>query len=246
MAFFPPSLSPNNKVFITDERSVAETGISRFANYQQEAVIYWPWLSWNEIDVAVGPDQRAIPRLTLIGESGHRLFSVAADGIGAIVKVGSAASDQAWEVIHNFDWFDRDGLLKKFAVAWLRLWTGAAAAPPEFVEGSEEPASALPISEGVLYAATVDAGFQFFQLPTFPAGPFMLDLAFDAQDLPGTFHVHHGPTTAPVLDWSLNLSARYALNLPAPGMVIAIQPNVPASPFDVQWKVTPLQGQTAP
>jgi len=164
MAFFPPSLSPNNKCFITDEKHEADLGASRFAPYQAECVIYWPWLSWNDIDVVVGPDQRAIPRMTLIGDHGL-LRSMAKDAIGAIVRFGSDLSAQAWEVVHNFDWHDRDDPLKKFAVCWLRLWAAAGLFPPAPIEGGINWAAAVPITANTKYTTELQDVPRYFALP---------------------------------------------------------------------------------
>lgn len=200
MAFFPPSLSPNNEVKVTDGRHSAERGSNRFEAYTQEAVIYWPWLSWDQIDVTVGPDQRAIPRLTLIGNPPHKLYSVAADEIGSIIYVGSGLNAQAWEVIHNFDWMDPGSSVKKFAVAWLRLWTAAEPAPPPTaITGGVSWSTAVAVAYATPYQVELVGDVpHYFSFPT-AAGQYRVVAKHEQSKPSALIQLFHSITTVPGL-----------------------------------------------
>jgi hypothetical protein len=236
MPFFPPSLSPNNKVHVSDERNVAERGIARFANYIQDAVVYWPWLSWNEIDVAVGPDQRAIPRCTLVGDSGHNMFSVAADQIGAIVRFGSVAQDQLWEVIHNFDWFDYGEIVKKFTVLWCRLWVPPIAAAPVPIVGGPNWAGAVELELNTLYVTTL-AATETYVKATPVSGPFTWSQTKKNAAPPdvGSLFYHGLPATQVQFAVHTN-SGAWTMTPPSPGLGVKFAP-APQPDFQLEFKL---------
>jgi hypothetical protein len=154
MAFFPPNLAnPNTTAFVNDQKMIDDGFPERFAAYAVDAIVYWPWLSWNPIDVVVGADQQAIPRCLLLGE--QLLFGLVPDLVGSIVQFGSVGNPQLWEVIHYFYWFDADDAQKKFAVSWLRLYD--AAPPPIPVTGGATAGEAVSLSYGLNYLVELGA-----------------------------------------------------------------------------------------
>lgn len=242
MAFFPPSLSPNNKAFITDDKFVQEGGLARFAPRQQECVVYWPWLSWNEIDVAVGPDQRCIPRCTLIGDSIDELKSQAADSVGAIFRFGTEFSGQAWELMHHFDWHDRDNAVKKFAVCWFRPWFGLAPAPPVTIVGGIDAASAAPIDPGIVYITTapVASAPVFFDAREL-GGPIEVEFQPLLEGTDGRMNLFHSYPTSPT--WFQTLyPGKQAVPMPAPGLAISIWAQGAQEPTQHQFRVVGLPG----
>jgi hypothetical protein len=148
MAFFPPALSnPNTVAFVADQKMVDDGFPARFDAFETPAIVYWPWLSWDPIDVVVGADQQAIPRCLLIGED--LLFGLVPDQVGSIVQFGAAGNPQLWEVIHYFYWFDSNDAQKKFAVVWLRLYDAALLSIP--VTGGATAGEAVSLSYGSNY-----------------------------------------------------------------------------------------------
>lgn len=234
--FFPPSLSPNGKVFVTDQRNIDVNGIARFAPYEQSCVTYWPWLSWNEIDVVVGPDQRAIPRATLIGDSGHVLFSVAHDSIGACMVFQSAANAQVWEVIHNFDWFAPNALIKEFSIAWLRLYVpaGPPVAPVPITGGSSWATAPVP-DPNILYVTTLSSAESHFDF-RMVSGPFRIGIQKMTAAPPlGTLLYHGLPATQVQFDTLLD-SVSVERIPPSPGLGVKFAPT-PTSPYDVRFRI---------
>jgi hypothetical protein len=148
MAWFPPSIvNPNTVAFLSDQKMMDDGFPERFPSYEADAIVYWPWLSWDPIDVVVGAEQQAIPRCLLLGE--QLLFGLVPNLVGSIVQFGAAANPQLWEVIHFFYWFDPNDQIKKFALCWLRLYD--APPPPIPVTGGATAAEAVSLSYGQNY-----------------------------------------------------------------------------------------------
>lgn len=220
MPFFPPTLTPNNKAFIRDDKQVIAGLPRRFANYTAPVVLYWPWLSWDQTDISVLQQQSAIPRCTIVGETGYNLPSATVDTHGAIMHFGSIDAIQRWEVIHSFIWHDADVALKKFEVVWLRLWKTGAPQPPDNI---------LPITAGVDWASAplLEMG-QAYETLLVPQGPgefgyFMsafqgpANITFKKIDPPpkdAGFHTDYNAPSSPTYMGTYNAQGVHVINVP--------------------------------
>jgi len=157
MAFFPPTGPANNTAHLNDLKWEEDTGEApRFAAFEMPVTVYWPWLSWDQEDVAIGDHQQAILRCCLIGEPDDKLYGLVPDGIGSIIRIGDEANEQLWEVIHFFNWYLPGDAEKKLCIVWARLFTPAPEPTP--IEGGSSAGEAVQLNIGVEYLVDIAAG----------------------------------------------------------------------------------------
>lgn len=170
MPFFPPQLIPNNRAYISDDKQAMALLPRRFGNHNLPCVIYWPWLSWDGIDVSVTAQQTGLARATLIGESGFDLPCSTLDTHGAVMSFGMYKGFQTWELIHRFTWQDEGVALKKFDLCWLRLWKHGSYQTPD---------NALPVvGGGTSSSATILVTDQLYETVLPPHGSDFMYFAY--------------------------------------------------------------------
>lgn len=195
MAFFPPSLSPNNRAYISDDKRAVNLLERRFMNHNLPCVVYWPWLSWDGIDFSTLQQQLSIARCILIGESGFDLPCSTLDTHGAVIHFGVDKAFQSWELIHYFRWNDEGVPLKKFEMCWLRLWKhGTYLIPdnPVPIAGGGTSGLAVDIALDVLYETVLPpagSDFSYFAAKSAPGGASLL-VTVSLQTVGGASIVH--------------------------------------------------------
>lgn len=239
--YYPPRLDPNQTVYISDEKWLHDFGTTRFGAYSQEAVVYWPWLSWDTIDKVVGVNQQsAMPRATLIGQPPTLLFSIIPDGIGAIARFGREVGGQAWELIAYFDWYNADGT-KKFATTWWTLWATPAIIPPaaEAIEGTTPWAGAPVVQSGVLYINTsATANPASFNVVEPAAGGYRLEAQHKTGNPSVQAELWHSVNGTPGLLGSNLTPTDFTVSNSASYVGIRFLGNVAGEAKDVQFRVT--------
>jgi len=183
MGFFPPSGPANNTAHLNDLKYEEDTGLApRFAAFEMPVTVYWPWLSWDQEDVAIGAEQQAIMRCCLIGEPDSPLYGLIPDGIGTIIRIGHENNVQLWEVIHYFNWYAVDDPEKKLCIVWARLFVPEPEPVP--VTGGESSGEAVMLSIGIEYLVDVAAGSpQWF---TYEAPAAGVTQQWDGANISGT------------------------------------------------------------
>lgn len=101
---FPPSLSVNNRVQVSDGAYVAATlNASRFSPFSIDVSVIGPWLSAS-FDNPEFQTGAPIMRLTMVGNPSQRIRTVVDDTHGSLLRLGDGAAGQAWEVVSKMEW----------------------------------------------------------------------------------------------------------------------------------------------
>jgi len=101
---FPPLLTPNNLVRVTDEANAAAFGGSaRFAPFTLSCSVIGPWLTAS-FDEPAFPTGQPIGRLTLLGPFASFIRTAMDDGSGCVLTLASGAGRQPWEVVSSVEW----------------------------------------------------------------------------------------------------------------------------------------------
>lgn len=112
---WPPSLTINNFVRVSDDAYAAGTGLfSRFSPFGQDVNVIGPWLSASFDNPLFGTGE-PIMRLTLVGPPTSRVRTKLHDTYGSVITLADGKGGQQWEVVSTVEW-TADG---ETDVAWV-------------------------------------------------------------------------------------------------------------------------------
>lgn len=175
---FPPSLSVNNFVRVTDD-AYASAGFvtQRFPSFGMDVSVIGPWLSASFDNPAIQTGA-PIMRLTLVGNPPQRIRTVLEDTRGSVLTLADGAGGQKWEVVSKLEWVPDGETQPTWVFVFARPFVAGPLVSSPFCPGSATAPldttfvmRADPATEGHASISTLAPGDYTISYSIIPSAP---------------------------------------------------------------------------